>query len=252
VRYCIPSLDQTGSPENETTDKNLKFPTREYPPDGLFEENLPYHLALLPLVLPDTLLGFVVFDTSNMGQYAAIARELAAAIKSTQLHAKILEMSQTDGLTNIYNRRFFEECFAKELERSRRYSRPLALIMIDLDHFKDYNDAFGHPAGDRALQEFAQVIRNEVRRNLDIVARYGGEEFVIVMPESTLDNALNLAERIRARLEASGALRSRLTTSIGVTACLAGRPDGDTLLSQADMALYKAKKSGRNRVCTYP
>jgi diguanylate cyclase (GGDEF)-like protein len=122
--------------------------------------------------------------------------------------------------------------------------------MIDLDHFKDYNDAFGHQAGDHALQEFARVIRNEIRNNLDVAARYGGEEFVIVMPESNLASALNLAERIRTRLETSSTLQSRLTVSIGVAACRSGQTDREMLLGQADKALYKAKNSGRNRVCS--
>ena len=249
VRYRIPSTDQTLSID-EGTSQVLSFPTREFPPAGIFPKSYPYQLAILPLVFQDEAIGFVVFESSNLELYAAVVRELAAALKSAALHAKVLEMSQTDSLTRLYNRRYFDECFAKELERSKRYDRPLAVVMIDLDLFKDYNDALGHQAGDQALEQFANVIQNEIRRNLDIAARYGGEEFVIVMPESNLASAFNLAERIRSRLESLVTLQRRLTTSIGVAANTSGQTDWDTLVSRADRALYQAKNSGRNRVCS--
>lgn len=251
VRYRIPTADQTVPVGRENSGQALHFPTREFPPAGIFPANKPYHLAVLPLVFEDDPMGFVVFESKNLELYAAIVREVAAAIKSVQLHAKVLEMSQTDSLTKVYNRRYFEEYLTKELERSRRYNRPLALAMLDLDHFKDYNDAFGHQAGDQALQEFAKLIQGEIRRNLDIVARYGGEEFVIVMPESDLAGAYKVAERIRARLEALTTIESHLTTSIGVAACRPGQSACDQLISQADKALYSAKKKGRNQVCEY-
>jgi diguanylate cyclase (GGDEF)-like protein len=251
VRYCIPGTEQVVTEGFRATDRVLNFQSREFPPPSVFPDERPYHLALLPLVFQDDPIGFVVFESNNLELYAAIVRELAAAIKSAELHVRVLELSQTDGLTKIFNRRYFEEYLDKELERSRRYSRPLALLMLDLDHFKDYNDTFGHQAGDRALQKFAGIIRNEVRHNLDIVARYGGEEFVVVMPESDLNGALKLAERIRATFESADGLEERLTTSIGVAACTPNETGCDLLINQADKALYAAKHNGRNQVCVY-
>ncbi|MGD8568998.1 MAG: GGDEF domain-containing protein [Gammaproteobacteria bacterium] len=162
--------------------------------------------------------------------------------------AKIRELMLTDPLTELANRRHLDDRLADEIERSDRYGHKLAVIIADLDHFKSFNDEYGHLKGDDALKLFADVMVNNVRA-VDFVARYGGEEFVIVMPETTADGATRLAERIRqsmAQREINGVSR-KITSSFGVTMKRPGDEAND-LVARADKALYQSKENGRNRV----
>jgi diguanylate cyclase (GGDEF)-like protein len=169
--------------------------------------------------------------------------------------AHLLEtQAHTDPLTGLANRRHFFEAADAELARSRRYEAPLSLLMLDIDRFKEVNDAHGHRAGDRVLQKLAQTCL-EVLRNVDVVGRVGGEEFAILLPETASEGAVEVAERLRAAVEAAEVVREegvpiRVTVSIGA-ATLAGNANLDTLMSQADDALYDAKHRGRNRVCYF-
>lgn len=169
--------------------------------------------------------------------------------------AHLLELqAHTDVLTGLANRRHFFEVAEAELERSRRYETPLSLLMLDIDRFKEVNDAHGHRAGDRVLQQLARTCL-EVLRSVDVVGRVGGEEFAILLPETSLEGAVEVAERLREAVALAEVAREegvplRITVSIGV-AMLAGTVNLDTLLSQADAALYDAKRTGRNRVCAY-
>jgi diguanylate cyclase (GGDEF)-like protein len=135
----------------------------------------------------------------------------------------------------------------KEAGRSRRYRRDLAVIMIDIDRFKEYNDAFGHPAGDEALREVARSIREGARRGLDVVTRYGGEEFAIILPETDADGAWTVAETVRRGIERSNRFLRRLTVSAGISTFGRETSDPQNLIRQADRALYQAKRQGRNR-----
>jgi diguanylate cyclase (GGDEF)-like protein len=162
--------------------------------------------------------------------------------------AKIRELMLTDPLTELANRRHLDDRLSDEIERSDRYGHKLAVIIADLDHFKSFNDEYGHLKGDDALKLFADVMMSNVRA-VDFVARYGGEEFVIVMPETTADGATRLAERIRqsmAHREISDVSRN-ITASFGVTMKRPG-DDAKDLVSRADKALYQSKENGRNRV----
>jgi len=173
------------------------------------------------------------------------------------------KLSVTDGLTGLYNHRHFEERLHEEFRRTQRYSDPVSLIMLDLDHFKDVNDRYGHPFGDRVLRETAELIRSSIR-DPDICARYGGEEFAIILPKTQLQGALAVAERIFRSLRQKGhavdacdAAKSKLaevhvTASIGI----AFYPSKDVtspelLVKYADEALYRAKREGRNTICLY-
>jgi len=164
----------------------------------------------------------------------------------------VLELqAHTDALTGLTNRRRFIEIAEAELVRSRRYDAPLSLLMLDIDHIKEVNDAHGHRAGDRVLQQLARTCL-DVLRNVDVVGRVGGEEFAILLPETALPGAVDVAERLREAVEGARVTREegvplRITVSIGVAA-LAGLDNLDTLMSQADSALYDAKHRGRNRV----
>lgn len=164
----------------------------------------------------------------------------------------LLELSNTDHLTGLFNRRYLMEALDKEVQRSSRKGGSLSLLLLDIDHFKQVNDTYGHLQGDAVLQKVAQQLQKELR-TYDIAARYGGEEFIAVLPDATMKEAAFVAERIRASVQASrfnGALAPlNLTVSLGVA--LYTLNDGttiDTFIKRADDALYRAKANGRNRV----
>ena len=230
---------------------NVHFSTRQFPPPELYLKDKPLHLALLPLIFKQEALGFVVFDAYNLTPCASVVRQLAAAFKSARLHAQVVELSLTDSLTGLRNRRYFELFLQAEVTRSQRYGRDLSVIMIDLDHFKKYNDAFGHPAGDEALQRVAEGIRCGARRELDIVARFGGEEFIVILPETGVKSAMDVAEKIRNSIAGLRNVKCRITVSIGVAAVQGGECNAEELIRRADQALYQAKHKGRNRVCIF-
>mgnify|MGYP001809990836 CR=1 FL=1 len=172
-----------------------------------------------------------------------------AMLSNDAFNGELRRMASSDPLTGLPNRRCLVERGADEARRARRYRRPLAVAVIDLDHFKAVNDAFGHAAGDEALLETARVCRTALR-DVDLFARLGGEEFVALLPETGPAEALAAAERLRAAIALIGVAASdrRLTASVGV-ACLQDGESFDFLLARADEAMYRAKKAGRNRVC---
>lgn len=172
-----------------------------------------------------------------------------AALRRQKDYAELL--ARTDALTGLANRRAFDEAAEQESQRAKRYVTPLALVMADIDHFKLINDAHGHHVGDKVLQHFAQILADSVR-TIDLVGRWGGEEFVILMPGTELDEAVQAAERMRlAVINAAPPLDDpaySYTASFGVAAFSMEMPTMVSLLGRADMALYLAKKHGRNRV----
>lgn len=169
---------------------------------------------------------------------------------------KLAMMSYVDAMTDVANRRSFDEELAMEWRRTRRTRSPLSLMMVDIDGFKAYNDTLGHLAGDHCLRTVAEVIAECVRRAADMVARYGGEEFAVLLPETDSPGAAVLAERVRAAIENRGIphpgmVQGRLTVSIGVATVLPSGKAGteaSVLVKAADAALYDAKRAGRNRV----
>ena len=172
--------------------------------------------------------------------------ELAAA------NARLAQLAVTDGLTGLYNPRYFHERLATEVERSQRSGLALSLLMLDVDHFKQFNDTFGHPAGDEVLRQLARVLA-DVRRDGDVIARYGGEEFAVILIDTTKSTATEVAEQIRERVFANdfseAAQRAgRIGVSIGVATLLDDGGDAEALVRAADTALYAAKRAGRNRV----
>ena len=178
-----------------------------------------------------------------------LAMHAATAIESARLHELTEERSQMDALTRLFNRRRLEEDLDVECKRCARYGRPLAFVMLDVDHFKAFNDSHGHPQADTALQEVAEVLSRCVRTT-DTAYRYGGEEFCILLRETSAEDAMVLAERIRHRIEqrfASGAAEG-LTASFGVAEFSAATPMPRALVEAADAAMYESKHAGRNRV----
>jgi diguanylate cyclase (GGDEF)-like protein len=163
---------------------------------------------------------------------------------------RLRELATVDALTGVYNRRYLEEIVGRELERAHRYRRPLTIAMLDADHFKRINDTRGHVVGDSVLRVMAERCGDGLRAN-DVIGRYGGEEFLVVFPETGLDEARAVAERLRVAIAkdpiGTGADALRLTVSIGL-ATLGPGEDARGLLARADSALYAAKQGGRNRV----
>jgi diguanylate cyclase (GGDEF)-like protein len=178
-----------------------------------------------------------------------LATHAATAIESARLHEVVEERSQVDALTRLLNRRRLDEDLDAECKRCTRYARPMALVMLDVDHFKAFNDAHGHPTADKALQEVANVILGCVRTT-DTAYRYGGEEFCVILRETSGEDGMIFAERVRIRIEqrfASGGL-SGITASFGVASFGDDATTPRTLLEAADAAMYGSKNAGRNRV----
>lgn len=168
------------------------------------------------------------------------------------MNKRLRKLSITDGLTELFNHRHIHELLQEEFERSNRSGEPIAVAMLDLDHFKKVNDTYGHPTGDVILYETAQILR-ETAREIDMPGRYGGEEFIVILPNTVEDAAARFAERVRQRVNEhvfrDEATEVRMTLSCGVASFPGeGIESPETLLKRADEALYRAKESGRNRM----
>lgn len=218
--------------------------------------------AAVPLIVRGEVIGVLdieseklnAFTEQDMRMFTVFASQAAIAIDNARLYNETKEMSLTDSLTRIANRRHFDLILENELKRGRGYARYVSLAMIDLDHFKDFNDKYGHPAGDQLLISIASKLKNVIRDS-DFVARYGGEEFVIILPETSNSAALKVSERVRGAIENNYITlkkfgRAGTTVSIGVATYPQSAQSAQDLIHKADLALYRAKKLGRNRVET--
>ena len=188
---------------------------------------------------------WTIDDVSMIG---SLADNLSVAIENADLHQERERQAVTDGLTGVANRRSFNETFTREFERARRYGETLSLVLIDLDFLKKINDTYGHQAGDEAIKTIGRLLR-ESSRSIDSAARYGGEEFCLLLPNTEIDMAEQLADRLRRLIneepiEGPG----KISASLGV-ACYPMHADNEeTLFQRADEALYAAKQAGRNQV----
>lgn len=181
-----------------------------------------------------------------------VAEHLSLALANLKLRETLRNQSIRDPLTGLFNRRYMQESLEREIYRAQRQNQMLGIMMIDIDHFKQFNDTFGHDAGDFVLQTLGQFLQEKIRGS-DIACRYGGEEFMLILPEVSLESLQRRAEEIRQgvtqlKLERYGQTLEVITVSIGV-ACFPNHGiSSDPVIQAADMALYQAKNLGRNRV----
>lgn len=192
-------------------------------------------------------------NSDCMDEVRMLGSHLAIAIENLTLRARLQELADTDGLTGLYNHRYFQLSMDREIRRARRYKRPLSVMLFDIDHFKKFNDTYGHPIGDAVLKEISKIATGALR-NTDILARYGGEEFVVIMPETDKSGALAVAERTRRAIadhvfNFNNLEPLNVTVSVGVGEMPPAKTKED-LIKQADDALYRAKETGRNRVAS--
>ena len=214
--------------------------------------------ACIPLVAQGKSLGWIYLSASGTGgipklQVAvAAADQLALALANLRLRQNLRDLSVRDPLTGLFNRRYLSESLGREISRSQRRALPLAVLAFDLDRFKQFNDRYGHPAGDAMLVAFARILQSHSRSE-DIACRQGGEEFVLILPEMDLPIALRRADELLKAMSSlnvmhEGRLLPALTTSIGLAVFPDHGVSQETLLAQADQALYRAKGLGRNQV----
>lgn len=196
------------------------------------------------------------FSPTDCRLFTAVAEHVAIAINNAMTFQQTQELMRKDELTGLYNRRYFFERLERELYRCKRYGRAISLLMIDIDHFKKYNDSFGHLRGDKALKKIAGVLEGSLRQ-IDTVARYGGEEFMVLLPETCKDKAALVGEKLRKAVEevdfnenAAHLGPCRLTITIGVSGIPDDADETVPALDMADKALYLGKARGRNQVCT--
>lgn len=218
----------------------------------------------IPLVLNNEVYGGIIslnkMDGSAYTQededlLLTLALHAATAVEKVRLHEDTERMAITDGLTGLFNHREFQRRLDEEINRCRRYNRVFALLMLDIDHFKSFNDTYGHRVGDAVLKTTGSIIRAETR-NVDYAARYGGEEFAVILPETDRDGGYLVAERIRSRIferpfTTPKGEKALLTISIGVASFPLDADNREDIIVMTDQALYFAKESGRNYVCKY-
>ena len=215
-----------------------------------YEGMVPHGHIIVPLRTLNKIIGVlylytlpdIEFDEHQINLLRSIGNQVGIAISNAQLYEETRRLTLEDHLTGLANRRFLDIMLKISFAKAVRFKRPLSLIMIDIDHFKKYNDTHGHSEGDKVLVDVAMVLVKETRE-IDLAVRYGGEEFLVLLPETDMEGAVDVAERIRQTVETS----TKVTVSLGVTA-YHEKMHQEEIIIKADEALYKAKQNGRNRV----
>ncbi|HJT25736.1 MAG TPA: sensor domain-containing diguanylate cyclase, partial [bacterium] len=234
--------------------------------DGTFSKlkNLSIRsFIFLPFLVQERVIGFLCsysdkvdfIDQEKFSNFQVFCNQISIGLQKSLLYEKVQKLSITDGLTKLHSHRYFKQRLDEELVLANRYSSNLSLLILDIDHFKHYNDNYGHVAGDHVLMDVAKILREQVDLT-HVVARYGGEEMVVVAPETTKEQAMEVAEKIRKTIESHSFAVGKETTNVTVSIGVATFPqDSQTaldLISKSDKALYAAKARGRNRIVAYP
>lgn len=222
------------------------------------------HTLHLPVILAEKVCGLIhlarkenrPFTNQELDVTSQFTGIFLTSIKNAMIHKRTEKLAFTDPLTELFNHRYFQETLAHEFTRAKRYEKPLSLMVIDIDFFKKFNDTYGHLVGDKVLRHVARMLNSSVREQIDTVARYGGEEFVVILPETSIEGARQFAERIRVKVEQTplhdDGQDLSVKLSIGVSCTMVTKCEKTSdLIEAADIALYKAKDSGRNQVQTY-
>jgi len=262
MRFPIPGKNPNTEVVQSGQPKILQDTRSSYSP---FKESPHSHIRSwlgVPLTSRDEIIGMLALDSSEKRYFSpyharlvsAFANQVAVAIENARLFEEIQHLATTDDLTGIHNRRYLFEMGQREVERALRYQHPLSAIMLDIDHFKQINDTYGHAVGDEVLQAITGRISRNMRE-IDLLGRYGGEEFSILLPETGLDEAIALAERLRLLVEEKQIATSEevfnINISLGVAQLNGNCQTLEALMDRADTALYRAKQKGRNRVETW-
>jgi diguanylate cyclase (GGDEF)-like protein len=214
----------------------------------------------LPIVTKNKLLGVINFSRKDVDGFSeqeqrlltTVAGQVAIALENAKLYEKTKELSLVDDLTHLFNRRHFLKILEMEFKRATRFQRPLSLLMIDVDHFKRFNDTFGHLEGDKLLEELSAVLKNNLRE-IDTVARYGGEEFAVILPNTPISQSEKVGVKLNKFVKdmCGQSHQKFITVSMGVSAFPADADSPEDMINHADIALYKAKAQGRDQVITY-
>lgn len=262
---AFPITDMVNMVQMANTGQPLAIPdTAEFPEWNPLPENRWVRSYIgMPLSFRDRTIGFLSLFHATPGFYTfdhaerlkAFASQTATAMENARLYAELLHKADTDELTGLRNRRSFFELGGREVERAIRFKHPLSAMMIDLDYFKQVNDTFGHPVGDRLMVVVADQFRKNLR-NVDLVARYGGDEFVALLPENDLSSAMEVAHRLKKAIESASVEtahgKAHVGVSIGVAELNENSRNLSALIESADRALYHAKQYGRSRVVKSP
>ena len=256
ARAATRELDEEPIRGALTQDRQNIVDLAERDAPGLEGGGHPPHALVLPVQRSGQLMGAMelyllnrpVLTLEQIDLVHGVAAQAATAIRHAQLFREQEETGLTDELTHLPNRRYLAQRYLQEMQRSRRHHKPMAFLMLDIDHFKLVNDRHGHLVGDQVLAELGRILAASVRES-DVCARYGGEEFAAILHETSVQGAEVMAERLRQRVEANTFPAGlKLTVSVGVAATDNIERFG-TLIEEADAALYRAKEGGRNRVC---
>jgi diguanylate cyclase (GGDEF)-like protein len=219
--------------------------------------------VFLPFLIQDRVIGFLCsfspqenfIDQEKFSNFQVFCNQISIGLQKSLLYEKVQKLSITDGLTKLYSHRYFKQRLEEELILANRYSSHLSLLILDIDHFKHYNDNYGHVAGDHVLMEVSRILKEQSDLT-HLAARYGGEEMVLIAPETTKEQGMELAEKIRKAIElysfVVGKETTKVTVSIGVATFPQDALTNLDLISKADKALYAAKARGRNRIVAYP
>lgn len=263
-KYSTNKLYSTESDEKvniDIFDKNLSLEKLSNEEKLFYKSYTEYKGSRIDFLIPDKFKGALIvpngnkYNKKNIKKLEKILKQAIISVINATQYRNISKFANYDGLTNIYNRRYFIDILSHILEQSKRYSHNLAIVLIDLDYFKKLNDTYGHDIGDKVLIEFSKEIQNNIRKS-DIFARYGGEEFILALPETDFEEALNLTTRLKDNIEQlkidiNSTTKISFTASFGLAMYTNPEESLEDIIKKADIALYKAKNSGRNNIKTY-